>query len=84
VTGAVVRGTVVPGDQRGRLLGFPPTNLTLTDEAEIGDGVWAGWVHRATGEKHLTTVSVGRRPTFYRSDPVRLLEAHLPDATVDL
>lgn len=82
----VVTGVVVPGDQRGRLLGFPTANVALTDESPP-DGVWAASVRLpqtpAVG-RFLSAVSVGRRPTFYGPDGPRLLEAYLVDASLDL
>jgi riboflavin kinase/FMN adenylyltransferase len=81
----VVRGTVEPGDQRGRELGFPTANIALRDQAgSLGDGVWAGWVRRAGGAHVPAAISVGRRPTYYGADGYRLLEAHLLDFTGDL
>jgi FAD synthase len=81
----VVRGTVEPGDQRGRELGFPTANIALRDQAgSLGDGVWAGWVRRAGGTHVPAAISVGRRPTYYGADGYRLLEAHLLDFTGDL
>jgi riboflavin kinase/FMN adenylyltransferase len=79
-----VRGVVEPGDQRGRVLGFPTANLALPNESEDGDGVWAGWVERADGTRLAAAVSIGRRATFYGTDGHRLLEAHLLDFTGDL
>ena len=74
----MVRGTVEPGDQRGRELGFPTANIALSDQSgSVGDGVWAGWVRRADGTHIPAAISVGRRPTYYGADGYRLLEAHL-------
>ncbi|SMH49484.1 Riboflavin kinase [Rathayibacter oskolensis] len=74
-----VTGVVVPGDQRGRLLGFPTANIPLA-ESGLADGVYAGTVHdRADGSTHVAAVSVGRRTSFYGRDGQRLLEAHLLD-----
>ena len=83
-----VRGTVEHGDARGRTLGFPTANLSLPDEDEhLLDGVWAGTVQvdpALDGPVHVAAVSVGRRPTYYAADGVRLLEAHLLDVSADL
>jgi FAD synthase len=81
----VVRGTVEPGDQRGRELGFPTANIALSDQSgSVGDGVWAGWVRRADGTHIPAAISVGRRPTYYGADGYRLLEAHLLEFSGDL
>jgi hypothetical protein len=81
-----VEGTVVTGDQRGRLLGFPTANVAVPDQP-WRDGVWAATVQidpSRSGPVHLAAVSVGRRPTYYGRDGVRLLEAHLLDFAGDL
>ncbi len=81
-----VEGTVVAGDQRGRLLGFPTANVAVPDQP-WRDGVWAATVQidpARSGPVHLAAVSVGRRPTYYGRDGERLLEAHLLDFTGDL
>jgi riboflavin kinase/FMN adenylyltransferase len=80
----VVSGIVEPGDQRGRLLGFPTANLPLTvDDLLVADGVYAGWAH-VDDICVATAVSVGRRPTFYADRGMSLLEAHLLDFEGDL
>ncbi|MFF0903413.1 UNVERIFIED_CONTAM: riboflavin kinase [Kocuria sp. CPCC 205316] len=81
-----VEGTVVTGDRRGRLLGFPTANVAVPDQP-WRDGVWAATVQidpARSGPVHLAAVSVGRRPTYYGRDGVRLLEAHLLDFAGDL
>lgn len=72
-------GVVVPGDRRGRELGFPTANL-VPDEALVcpGHGVYAA---RADG--HCAAVNVGVRPTFGTGRAV-LVEAYLLDVDVDL
>ncbi|PRY13603.1 riboflavin kinase [Kineococcus rhizosphaerae] len=78
-------GVVERGDERGRTLGFPTANLPLPPGLDPEDGVWAGiaQVH-GSGDVHVAAVSVGTRPTYYRRDGVRLLEAHLLDFSGDL
>jgi len=80
-----VRGTVVRGDQRGRLLGYPTANVAVgTDVALPADGVYAGWYQRPDGHRRPAAISVGRRPTFYEHEPRSLVEAHLLDFSGDL
>lgn len=79
----VVNGTVVPGDRRGRELGFPTANIALDDDV-AADGVWVATIVLPDGSVYPATVSIGRRVTFYGRDGVRLLEAHLLDYTGDL
>ena len=61
-----VRGTVVRGDQRGRVLGYPTANVpTGALTAAPPDGVYAGWLRRLdTGETFPAAISVGTNPTF--------------------
>ena len=80
---AIVHGPVERGDQRGRTIGFPTANLAMSDVV-LEDGVWAGWLVRASGVRHAAAVSVGGRPTVYGRAGVRLLEAHVIDFDGDL
>lgn len=80
-----VRGTVVTGDRRGRVLGFPTANLSVPDYIQLpADGVYAAWYVRANGDIHPAAASLGRRPTFYEDQPHSLVEAHLLDVDLDL
>ncbi|MFI7495320.1 riboflavin kinase [Kocuria sp. M4R2S49] len=81
-----VEGVVIPGDQRGRLLGFPTANVAVAAH-QWRDGVWAGTVQidpAVNGPVHVAAVSVGHRPTYYGKNGPRLLEAHLLDFSGDL
>ena len=80
-----VSGEVIMGDQRGRTLGFPTANISLSkDRAWPSDGVYAGWFERADGSSHPCAVNIGRRPTFHLHAECSLLEAHLIDFDADL
>jgi riboflavin kinase/FMN adenylyltransferase len=74
-----LRGTVVPGDRRGRELGFPTANI-VPDDALVcpGHGVY---VARSDGD--CAAVSIGVRPTFGTGRAL-LLEAYLLDRDLDL
>src|SRR3954471_21456155 len=75
-----VRGTVVHGDHRGRLLGFPTANVAAPGDTLVpADGIYAVWYERPSGEVIPSAASIGRRPTFYEAQPYRLLEVHLLD-----
>lgn len=79
------RGSVVTGDQRGRLLGFPTANVEVPNTISLpADGVYAGWYERPSGELHPCAINLGRRPTFYEHADSSLLEAHLLDFDDDL
>jgi riboflavin kinase/FMN adenylyltransferase len=81
-----VRGTVVMGDKRGRLLGFPTANVEVPNAICLpADGVYAGWYDRPDdGGAHPCAINLGRRPTFYEHADHSLLEAHLIDFEGDL
>ena len=79
------RGPVVPGDQRGRLLGFPTANVEVPIKICLpADGVYAGTYVRPDGETHACAINLGRRPTFYEHAEHSLLEAHLLDFAGEL
>jgi len=70
---------VVPGDRRGRELGFPTANLVPDDElVHPGHGVYAGF---ANG--HPAAIHVGVRPMFETGRGL-LIEPHLIDWDGDL
>jgi riboflavin kinase/FMN adenylyltransferase len=80
-----VRGSVVQGDQRGRLLGFPTANVELPNTIALpADGVYAGWYERPSGDSFPCAINLGRRPTFYEHADSSMLEAHLLDFDDDL
>lgn len=80
-----VRGSVVQGDQRGRLLGFPTANVEVSNRLCLpADGVYAGLYERPDGSVHECAINLGRRPTFYEHADSSLLEAHLLDFEGDL
>jgi len=77
-----VSGTVVAGDARGRLLGFPTLNIDLPDSRKLlpPDGVYAVRVEGSRG-RFDGMMNLGGRPTF--GDERRRIEAHLFDADGD-
>lgn len=73
-----IEGTVTKGDQRGRTIGFPTTNLYLEDYLEPAHGVYVvhALVNRDGHERHYGGVAnIGHRPTFHTEVPI--LEVHL-------
>jgi riboflavin kinase/FMN adenylyltransferase len=83
----LLRGTVVPGDRRGRELGFPTANLRFDYTPALPPlGIYLGRVtvaERAVGPDHPALVSIGVRPTFHDDGRV-LVEAYLLDWDGDL
>jgi len=82
-----LEGTVVPGDRRGRQLGFPTANLAFGYLPAMPPlGIYVGRVsvpERGVGPDHPALVSVGVRPTFH-DEGVVLVEAYLLDYDGDL
>lgn len=77
-----VAGTVVHGQKRGRLLGFPTLNLAVPSPRKLlpPDGVYA--VRAVLPDGRIGgMLNLGGRPTWDETE--RRLEAHLFDATGD-
>jgi riboflavin kinase/FMN adenylyltransferase len=78
-----VEGVVVPGQRRGKALGFPTANLdTFPHTAIPADGVYAGWLAGLGGDgrqaaRWPAAISVGTNPTFGGQE--RVVEAHALD-----
>jgi riboflavin kinase/FMN adenylyltransferase len=80
-----VRGVVEHGDHRGRTIGFPTANVAVPGDIALPcDGIYAGWYERPSGEVYQAAISLGKRPTFYDEDGVRLLEVYVLDFDGDL
>jgi riboflavin kinase/FMN adenylyltransferase len=79
-----VVGTVVPGDHRGRKIGFPTANLDVEPVQLPKDGVYSV-VGRVLGEARPSLLrgvaNLGMRPTFGAG---RSVEAHFFDFSGDL
>jgi riboflavin kinase/FMN adenylyltransferase len=77
-----IRGTVVPGDRRGRTIGFPTANIESDDELLPSAGVYAVRARVDGGPVRAGVANLGFRPTF---DGTRLLiEVHLLGFDADL
>lgn len=75
-------GQVMQGAQRGRLLGFPTANLSVSPERAIpADGVYACFVW-AGEARYPAVTNVGVRPSFAGVE--RTVEAHLLNFSGDL
>jgi riboflavin kinase / FMN adenylyltransferase len=77
-----IAGTVAHGDKRGRTLGYPTANLTLSDFQRPAYGIYAVRARLADGHEVPGVASLGIRPTF--DPPVELLETFLLDWSGDL
>lgn len=81
-----ITGTVVPGRQLGRTIGFPTANVRpATDGMQLpGAGVYAAWVTTDDGTRHPAMLNIGHRPTVDSPDAPVSIEAHLIDFNGDL
>lgn len=72
-----VTGTVVPGDGRGRKLGFPTANLSVHDDKLIpAEGIHACYATVPAG-RFMGALHIGPRPTFQGVGAA--VEVHLID-----
>ncbi|MBT8387083.1 MAG: bifunctional riboflavin kinase/FAD synthetase [Ignavibacteria bacterium] len=64
-------GLVVPGDKRGRELGFPTANLLVENEDKLlpATGIYAAECI-VEGKKHNALLSIGSRPTFHEAGEI--------------
>ncbi len=76
----VLRGRVVSGEHRGRLLEFPTANVEAEGVVAPGDGVYAARAAVA-GRSQAAAVSIGTKPTF--GPAPRAIEVHLVDGGGD-
>jgi riboflavin kinase / FMN adenylyltransferase len=78
-----IRGTVVHGDERGRIIGFPTANIDLINSKFVlpAVGVYGGKVI-TQGKTYVALLNVGSNPTF--GDRGLRLEAHLLNFKGDL
>ena len=80
----MICGTVVPGDQRGRTIGFPTANIIVEHGVEPARGIYATWV-RETGHPEVLWMGAGYfgdRPTFNTNRT--FFEVYLLDQSLDL
>ena len=68
----------------GRSAFRPPTSPSPRTRCFRPTGSTRSWYERPSGEVVPGAASLGRRPTFYESQPFRLLEVHLLDWDGDL
>ncbi len=89
----ILEGRVVPGDQRGRELGFPTANIRPPeDQAPNGPALWppagiyavrAAWDDEGRQVEADGAASLGFRPSF-DDQQGKLLEVHLLDRNAEL
>lgn len=79
-----LRGKVVPGEQRGRKIGFPTANVeTAFNQMLPPVGVYAGYARALPAlERQPCVINIGYRPTFDQSENPQgrlTVEAHILD-----
>ena len=77
-------GPVVHGQQLGRQLGFPTLNLSTEDKCLPPHGVYAGSTLLPDGQKILSAINIGQRPSVNADNRQTAIESHLLDFTGDL
>ncbi|HZG57326.1 bifunctional riboflavin kinase/FAD synthetase [Paenibacillus sp.] len=82
-------GLVVAGDGRGRTIGVPTANLSISDRCvRPANGVYAIEAEvetgRLAGRRYQGVMNVGFKPTFHNALPEPTWEAHLFDFEGDL
>jgi riboflavin kinase / FMN adenylyltransferase len=79
----MIMGEVVPGDQRGRTIGFPTANIILEAGAEPSRGIYAVMARDVSGgPSWMGAGYFGDRPTFNTNRT--FLEVYLLDQDIDL
>jgi riboflavin kinase/FMN adenylyltransferase len=77
-------GTVVGGAKRGRSIGIPTANLSITEEQAVpARGVYAGFAY-VDQKPWPAVVNIGYRPTFDGQQSLTVVEAHLLDFAADI
>ena len=80
-----VAGTVVPGDQLGRTIGYPTANMTVDPTCELSHGIYTVRARLAKDPQSCVwngVASYGRRPTFDKDNVV--LEVFIFDFDDDI
>ena len=79
----IVTGPVIPGDGRGRTLGYPTANIDICEEDKLipKDGTYIATVNLG-GTIQPAMVNIGNRPTF--AGQHRTIEAHVLQFQGDL
>lgn len=79
-------GLVIHGDKRGRTIGFPTANLSITDHRKVvpKNGVYAVSVEiEKDSQQYFGMMNIGYRPTFTDSKK-RSVEVHIFDFNEDI
>lgn len=75
-----IEGEVVSGKQIGNSIGFPTSNIQLSESYKLipAKGVYAVWVHYRQ-KKYAGMLNIGTRPTFEDGRNEQSIEVHILD-----
>lgn len=74
-----LEGIVVHGDGRGKHIGLPTANLSVWDEKLLPKGgIYAAFAYLG-GQRYLSAINIGSRPTFYKLPAQQTIEAFILD-----
>lgn len=77
-----IEAEVIPGDKRGREIGFPTANQRVPQHVLLPSyGIYASYVE-IDGVRHMACTSIGIRPMFEVQTPI--VETHILDWNGDL
>ena len=77
-----LHGRVIPGERRGKELGFPTANLDINSEQALpADGIYVTWAY-INNEAYPSVTNIGQRPTFGGGE--RTVEVYILDYHGDL
>lgn len=85
-----LKGNVVQGDQRGRLLGFPTANIQSACAVHLKKGVYKTRTHLQRDKKNNTIevfdsiTNIGLHPTFVNAESKVKIETHIFDFNEDI
>ncbi|MBU0753721.1 MAG: riboflavin biosynthesis protein RibF, partial [Planctomycetes bacterium] len=78
-----IMGKVVPGDGRGKTIGFPTANIECPTTVLPPTGVYAVKVLYKSIRRRAV-MNIGTRPTFYEQPTFTTVEVHIPNFSEDL
>jgi len=77
-----LKGRVIIGKGKGRMLGFPTANIEIPNQKLIPkEGVYAAWVN-IENKRFMGALNIGKNPTF--EDKKLSIEVHILDFSKDL
>lgn len=79
-----ISGTVITGEKRGRTIGFPTANLSVSENYLLPKkGVYAVRL-KVGNEWHNGVLNIGYKPTFHKDLAEATIEVHLVNFNEDI